>query len=44
MLWDPKMHENAHFAEFSGPMNSAIGPQKKPNAAKNHFQCYPNSH
>ena len=23
------MHGYAHFAEFGGPMNSAVGPQKK---------------
>ena len=23
------MHEYARFAEFGGPMNSAVGPQKK---------------
>ena len=29
MLWDPKMHGYMHFAEFDGPMNSAMGPPKK---------------
>ena len=35
MLWDPKMHEYAHFVEFGGPMNNTVGSHKKdqtPNA------------
>ena len=45
MLWDPKMHGYMHFAEFDGPMNSAMGPPKKgQTAAENHFQCYSNSY
>ena len=34
MLWDPKMHGYTHFAKVSSPMNSAVGPKKRPNEAE----------
>ena len=38
------MHGYAHFAEFGNPINSAVRPQKKPNAKRinaiqTHTQC-----
>ena len=34
VLWDPKMHKYAHFVEFGGPINSAVGPKKISNTTE----------
>ena len=32
--WNPKIHEYAYFAEFGGPINSAMGSKKQSNVAE----------
>ena len=33
------MHGYTRFAEFGSPMNSVVGPQKKPNTAETLGKC-----
>ena len=38
------MHGYVHFAEFGGPMNSAMKPKKQPNAAETGIRSVHCSH